>query len=368
MRRTIATLALSLLPAGALADLVFEHGGHTYKLVETPATWDDARAAAEAMSLGGQPGYLARIDSAGENAALLEAALNHLSQEQLAESMADDESGTAFIWLGGSDASQEGRWAWVNNDEQFWAGDFNGLPVEGRFANWGIQPDNANGDEDSLAVGLGDWPEPFYDLGASGQWNDLHASNTLFYFVEFDGLSDLDMGVEEPASGDVYTGIGMVRGWAVSTSGVAKIEVFIDGDYAFDLPHGGPHGNAAIRFPDIPGSDKAGYATPLNYSALGFGNHTITVKITDRFGSSVERVKEFATLAFHKPYIGKDSIVEMGWSYTSALGEDVFVYDAVIDGQFYNLVLSWSAREQGFKIISIEARPTKEKPEDNSTE
>ena len=135
MKRAIATLALSLLPAGAFADLVFEHGGHTYKLVETPATWDDARVAAEAMSLGDQPGYLARIDSAAENTALLEAALNHLSEEQIAESMANDDSGAAFIWLGGSDAAQEGRWAWVNNDEQFWAGDFNGSPVEGRFAN-----------------------------------------------------------------------------------------------------------------------------------------------------------------------------------------------------------------------------------------
>ena len=344
---------------------MFEHGGHTYKLVETPATWDGARAAAEAMSLGGEPGYLARIDSAAENKALLEAALNHLSEEQLADSMANDDSGAAFIWLGGSDAAQEGRWAWVNNDEQFWAGDFNGSTVEGRFANWGIQPDNANGNEDSLAMGLGDWPDPFYDLGATGQWNDLQSDNTLLYYVEFDGLTDLRMGIDVPASGDVYTGIGMVSGWAVSTDGIAKIEVFLDGNYAFDLPHGGPHGNAGKRFPDIPNSDKAGYATPLNYSALELGNHTVTVKVTDNFGSSVERMKKFTSLAFHKPYIAKENIVEMGWSYTTALGQDILVYDAEIDGQSYNLVLSWSTREQGFKIVSIEGKDITEDFEGN---
>lgn len=368
MKRTIATLALALLPAGAFADLVFEHGGHTYKLVETPATWSDARAEAEKMSLGGQPGYLARIDSAAENTALLEVALNHLSEEQITESIANDGSGAAFIWLGGSDAAQEGRWAWVNNDEQFWAGDFNGSPVQGRFANWGIQPDNADGGEDSLAMGLGGWPEPFYDLGASGEWNDLNGSDALFYFVEFDGLSDLDLGIEEPAGGDVHTGIGMVRGWAVSTSGIASIEVFIDGEYAFDLPHGGPHGNAAKRFPDIPNSDKAGFATPLNYSALGVGNHTVTVKVTDHFGSYVEKVKEFSSLAFHKPYIGKDDVIEMGWAYTTALGEDIIVYDAGIDEQPYNLVLRWSTRQQGFKIVSIEGRPAKNDAEDEPAE
>ncbi|MDC0411520.1 hypothetical protein OAM23_04450, partial [Luminiphilus sp.] len=64
MRRTIAAIALSLLSAGAFADLIFEHKGHTYKLVENPASWDDARASAAEMSLGEEVGYLARIDSA----------------------------------------------------------------------------------------------------------------------------------------------------------------------------------------------------------------------------------------------------------------------------------------------------------------
>ena len=122
-----------------------------------------------------------------------------------------------------------------------------------------------------------------------------------------------------------------------------------------------------MRFPDIPNSDK-GYATPLNYSALGLGNHTITVKVTDRFGSSLERVKEFASLAFHKSYIGKDDIVEMGWSYTTALGKDILVYDAEIDGQYYNLVLRWSTREQSFKIVSVEGRPTNDESADGPSE
>lgn len=352
MKRAIATLALSLLPAGALADLVFEHGGHTYKLVETPATWDDARAAAEAMSLGGQPGYLARIDSAAENTALLEAALNHLSEEQIAESIPNDESGAAFIWLGGSDAAQEGRWAWVNNDEQFWAGDFNGSPVQGRFANWGIQPDNADGGEDSLAIGLGDWPDPFYDLGATGQWNDLKANNTLFYFVEFEGKSDLKLGIEEPVRGAVYSGIRMVRGWAVSTDGIDKIEVFVDDEYLFDLPHGGPHSNAGKRFPNIEGSDEAGYATPLNYSALTPGDHTLTVRVTDNAGSITERTSNFRTTRFNKPYVSSPS-VDLGWTVTDGLFDRIKIQYAYIDGMPYRITLQWNTVTQSFDIIEI---------------
>ena len=353
MKRAIATLALSLLPAGALADLVFEHGGHTYKLVETPATWDDARAAAEAMSLGGKPGYLARIDSAAENKALLDVALNRLSEEQLAESMANDDSGAAFIWLGGSDAAQEGRWAWVNNDEQFWAGDFNGAPGEGRFANWGIQPDNANGDEDGLAMGLGDWPDPFYDLGATGQWNDLKSDNTLFYFVEFDGKSDLKMSIEEPVRGAVYSGISMVRGWAVSTDGIDKVEVFVDDKYVFDLPHGGPHSNAGKRFPDIEGSDRAGYATPLNYSAMTPGEHTLTVRVTDNAGSVIERTSNFSTTRFHKAYIPRADAVDLGWTVTDGLFDRIKIQHAYIDGLPYRITLKWNTVTQSFDIIEI---------------
>ena len=92
MKRTIAAIALSLLSAGALADLIFEHEGHTFRLVENPASWDDAMATAAAMSLGGEPGYLARIDSAAENNAVLSALSAHLSPAQLANSIPNDAS------------------------------------------------------------------------------------------------------------------------------------------------------------------------------------------------------------------------------------------------------------------------------------
>ena len=200
MKRTIAKFAktlwtpvsvvaaLTLLPAGAHADVVFEYGGHTYKLVELPATWHEATAAAEAMTLAGGAGYLARIDSAAENQAILEAVSTHLSPAQRANSIPNDGSEAAFVWLGGSDAEREGQWTWTNNGDPFWQGDFNGSPVGGRYTNWGIQPDNAGGAENALAMGLADWPEPFYDLGATGQWNDLEAGNKLVYVIEFDAV------------------------------------------------------------------------------------------------------------------------------------------------------------------------------------
>ena len=116
MNKIIAALLLTLLSAGAHADLIFEHDGHTYKLIESTATWEQAKNVAEKMTLGGHSGYLARIDSAAENRAIFEIVSGRLSSEQREATTPNDGSGIAFIWLGGSDAASEGDWRWLNKD------------------------------------------------------------------------------------------------------------------------------------------------------------------------------------------------------------------------------------------------------------
>lgn len=353
---TIAILALSVMPTGVLAELIFEHGGQTYKLVETPTSWVAAAEAASAMSLGGARGYLARVDSASENNAILAKVSAYLSADQQAKTVPADGSEAAFIWLGGSDNEREGRWLWMNNGDPFWQGDFNGAPVGGRYANWGVQPDNAGGSENALAMALADWPAPFYDLGVTGQWNDLNPNEPLFYVVEFDGLSDLALGVEEPGNHKVYSGIGMIRGWAVSSDPITRIAVTIDGKHAFDLPHGGPHGSAASRFPEIPNADRAGFSTPLNFSAFQAGEHTVTVTVTDSFGSSRSRVIDFKTTRFAEAFVKPSDMVELGWTAIRGLGDQIHIYEALIDGNPYNIVLKWDPVSQSFRINDISSK------------
>ena len=45
--------------------------------------------------------------------------------------------------------------------------------------------------------------------------------------------------LEEPVAGEIHTGVGNLRGWAVATDGISKVEIFIDGAYEFDAPYGG---------------------------------------------------------------------------------------------------------------------------------
>ena len=69
---------------------------HTYKIVSTPSTWATASAAASKMRVGQHQGYLARVDSARENRVILEALSAHLSDKQLAGTLANDGSEAPF--------------------------------------------------------------------------------------------------------------------------------------------------------------------------------------------------------------------------------------------------------------------------------
>ena len=356
MRRILRQLALIPLALGsplALAESIFEFGGHTYKIIAEPATWADASAVAAELQLGGQSGYLAHVNSASENAAILEAVMAHLSEEQLAASLAEDGSDIPFIWLGGSDSSIEGQWVWSDNGDQFWEGDFNGTPVGGLFTNWGVQPDSSTGNEDALAMGLGDWPEPFYDLGTAGQWNDLDGDTPLVYVVEFSGLTDIRLSVDEPSLGGIHTGIGNVRGWAISSNKIDRLEIFIDGAYQFDIPHGGARSDVGNAFPEIENAALSGYSAAVNYNNLSPGEHELIVRATDSFGSTIERTIDFEVIRFEKSFIGATDAFELGWAGLTALGRSVNIYGAQIDGALYNLTLQWRTNTQSFEIIRI---------------
>ena len=161
---------------------------------------------------------------------------------------------------------------WSNNGDQFWSGDFNGSGVDDRYTNWGIQPDSATGAEDGLGMGLGDWPAQFYDLGSKGQWNDLDTGTPLAYVVEFDGTTDLRVSVEEPLQDTAHSGIGAIRGWAVSSDPIDRIEVFIDEVYRFDIPTA-VCGEKLVRL-FLNEIELPGYASSVNFNGLSKGNHT----------------------------------------------------------------------------------------------
>lgn len=135
--------------------------GNFYKYVSSIANLATATANANATLLFGVGGYLATPTSASENALL--ASLISTS-----------------TWIGGSDATTEGQWEWVDGLDAgfFWSGGSGGSAQNGYYTNWQSgEPNNSGSNEDGIQIYVG------------GKWNDIAVTANLPYLVEWDGVT-----------------------------------------------------------------------------------------------------------------------------------------------------------------------------------
>ncbi|HBW84456.1 MAG TPA: hypothetical protein DEF79_10505, partial [Gammaproteobacteria bacterium] len=163
----------------------------------------------------------------------------------------------------------------------------------------------------------------------------------------------LRVSLEEPVRGNTYSGIGNLRGWAVATVGVDRVEIWIDGAYAFDAPYGGERGDVGDVFPDINDSVNSGFSTAWNYNLMDLGEHTITARGYNTQGQYAESRKTFFVTRFHKPYLGADDEVDLSGAQCSVSDSQISLGDAVMDGQVYDILLDWRTAAQDFQIIEI---------------
>ncbi|MDY0029153.1 MAG: cadherin domain-containing protein [Pseudobdellovibrionaceae bacterium] len=137
--------------------------GNFYMLSAAATNYAAANAAATSSMLLGQAGYLASVTSAAENAFL-----------------AGIIGSNTFI--GGSDAAVEGDWRWTGgpeNGDLFWQGTGTGSAQNGYYTNWNGGEPNNSGNEDVI------------QMLVTGRWNDISASSSARYLIEWDGSAVL---------------------------------------------------------------------------------------------------------------------------------------------------------------------------------
>jgi hypothetical protein len=183
-----AILLLWTTPARAQID-TFVHNGHTYMLFASAdaRTWANAVTFAAGLSIGGQPGYLARIDDAGEQARIFQSIMANAA---FLTSVAPDGGGGRYVWIGANDITTEGDWRWQDNNAAFWSGGPTGTAVGGRYNNWASLPGSGRTEPDNFAAGptgqdAAGISVNGYPLGSAGQWNDIATGNVLPFVVEF---------------------------------------------------------------------------------------------------------------------------------------------------------------------------------------
>ena len=157
MKLTIIAASLALLASSSSMATVVQWttasggNGHWYEYVNNGSlNWTQSESASAASVYNGLTGYLATITSAEENSFI-----NSLVSGRT-------------VWLGGSDAAQEGVWKWVTGPE---AGT--------SFSYTNFEPGEPNNfdDEDYLQM---NWAV------TNGQWNDFgNKAYTNGYVVEY---------------------------------------------------------------------------------------------------------------------------------------------------------------------------------------
>ena len=159
--------------------------------------------------------------------------------------------------------------------------------------------------------------------------------------------------LEEPVSSETHTGVGNLRGWAVSSDGIAKVEIYIDGAYAFDAPYGGNRGDVGGAFPDISGSRQSGFSLAFNYSDLSSGPHRVSAVAYNALCDTKESAADFEVVRFASSFIASADAVNLNQSSCAVSSDEISIVDALVEGALYDLKLKWRRAEQGFEIIEI---------------
>ena len=163
----------------------------------------------------------------------------------------------------------------------------------------------------------------------------------------------LKVTLEEPVKGQVHTGVGNLRGWAVASEGITKVEILVDGVLAFEAPYGGERGDVGGAFPDVAGSSESGFSLAYNYSSLSAGPHTITAVAHNALGETKESAARFEVVRFDSPFIADPNAVNLNDASCTVSSDEISIVDALVEGSVYDLRLKWRTAEQGFEIIEI---------------
>src|SRR3990167_3680225 len=211
---------------------LFFYQGHTYEIVVTAMTWANAQSNAVLHSA-----HLATVSSAGENNIIFQNAAQSVAAS-LAPT-APDGGDAAYLWLGASDKSQEGSWRWID-----------GAAVSS-YSNWGsgvfgAEPDNYQGIQHAMALGLEVWPRPSGGYGTAGTWNDISEHNLLYSVIEWDYVTDTTADNTPPTGAVQITG-SLVQGQTLSAVTTALSDAGGLGSFSYQWLRAGSAVNGATQ-------------------------------------------------------------------------------------------------------------------------
>jgi beta-N-acetylglucosaminidase len=113
--------------------------------------------------------------------------------------------------------------------------------------------------------------------GASTQLDDIS--------VNVKNANALVGHMDAPANGSIVNGISTVRGWFLDGSGIAKVDVLVDGKVIGQATYGKPRADVLRVLPEY-NNGNAGYEYALDTKNYSNGDHTVSVRATAKNGAT----------------------------------------------------------------------------------
>ena len=106
----------------------------------------------------------------------------------------------------------------------------------------------------------------------------------------------------------------------MSSEPIERVEVYIDGTYRFDVPHGDKRNELVKRFPDNEQAGQSGFSSAFNWNQLGSGSmKSLSVPSTHLGRQQSERlislsqhsIKALLKRAMCLSWVGHQSVVSV---------------------------------------------------------
>jgi len=188
-------------------------------------------------------------------------------------------------------------------------------------------------------------------------WGDNHPDEiVLTVGPPADSDENFRLNLEEPVDSGTASGVSNIRGWAIASAGIDKIEIFIDGQFEFEIPYGSERQDVEAAFPNVQGSLTSGFGGTFNYSDLVSGDHSMTARATAVDGQVREDTATFEVVRFSDSFIPSGSFPSLSAADTEVdkQSEQILIKNFTVkDGERRDVRIQWNTATQGFEIISI---------------
>lgn len=161
--------------------------------------------------------------------------------------------------------------------------------------------------------------------------------------------------LEEPVAGGTASGVGNIRGWAVSPRPITRVDLYLDGRLLSTVPYGGTRSDVANAYPTYPGSANSGYSMAFNFSNLAAGNHTLIARAVDDRGTHAEAAAQFDVVRFPSSFMSEENDVNLLSAGLTIVDANSFqLTNVVVQNVRYDLTLRWRPAAQAFALVGID--------------